>query len=103
MLDFDKPLKDQTPEIQALAKQYGLTDADHLGGDLVAAMNAKRATGANTMRQAGIPGIKYLDKGSRGAGKGTRNFVVFPGEEKSMTILERNGQPGQNSLKSFIK
>ena len=103
MLDFDKPLKDQTPEIQALAKQYGLTDADHLGGDLVAAMNAKRATGANTMRQAGIPGIKYLDEGSRGAGKGTRNFVVFPSEEKSLTILERNGQPGQNSLKSFIK
>lgn len=23
----------------------------------------------------------------------TRNFVVFPGEEKSMTILERNGMP----------
>ena len=103
MLDFDKPLKDQTPEIQALAKQYGLTDADHLGGDLVAAMNAKRATGANTMRQAGIPGIKYLDATSRGTGKGTRNFVVFPSEEKSLTILERNGQPGQNSLNSFIQ
>lgn len=96
MLDWDKPLKDQTPEIQALAKQYGLTDADHLGGDLVVAMNAKRATGANTMRQAGIPGIKYLDEQSRNAG-GTRNFVVFPGEEKSMTILERNGQKFDNS------
>ena len=23
----------------------------------------------------------------------TRNFVTFPGEEQSMTILERNGQP----------
>ena len=96
MLDWDKPLKDQTPEIRELAKQYGLTDADHLGGDLVAAMNAKRATGANTMRQAGIPGIKYLDEQSRNAG-GTRNFVVFPGEEKSMTILERNGQKFDNS------
>jgi hypothetical protein len=28
---------------------------------------------------------------------GTRNFVVFPGEEKSMTILERNGQKFDNS------
>jgi hypothetical protein len=91
MLDFDKPLKDQTPEIQALAKQYGLTDADHLGGDLVAAMDAKRPAGAEAMRQAGITGIQYFDEGSRGVGKGTRNFVVFPSEEKSMTILERNG------------
>ena len=91
MLDFDKPLKDQTSEIQTLAKQYGLTDADHLGGDLVAAMDAKRPAGAEAMRQAGITGIKYFDEGSRGVGKGTRNFVVFPSEEKSMTILERNG------------
>jgi len=41
----------------------------------------------------GIPGIKYLDAGSRGqGGSGTRNFVVFPGEEKKVRILERDGQ-----------
>lgn len=38
----------------------------------------------------GIPGIKYLDQGSRGAGAGTRNFVVFPGEEEALTILSRD-------------
>jgi len=58
---------------------------------------------AQHLRELGIPGIKYLDATSRDAGKGTRNFVVFPGEEKSLTILERNGQPGQNSLNSFIR
>lgn len=42
------------------------------------------------LRQAGIPGIKYLDAGSRASEKGTRNFVVFPGEEQNLTILERN-------------
>lgn len=47
---------------------------------------------SKALRQAGIPGIKYFDEMSRSAGEGTRNFVVFPGEEKSMTILERNGQ-----------
>jgi len=47
---------------------------------------------AKALRQAGIPGIKYFDESSRTAGKGTRNFVVFPGEEKSMTILERNAK-----------
>ena len=50
---------------------------------------------SKALRQAGIPGIKYLDEGSRSAGKGTRNFVVFPGEEKSMTILERNAQKAE--------
>lgn len=32
----------------------------------------------------------------------TRNFVVFPGEEKSMTILERNGQPAPASVADQI-
>lgn len=92
MLDWDKPLKDQTPEVQALAKQYNLTDADHLGGDLVAAMDAKRRAGAQMMREAGIPGIRYFDEGSRGFGRGTSNFVVFPGNEGLLSILERNEQ-----------
>lgn len=91
MLDFDKPLMQQSKEIQALAKQYGLTDPDHLGGDLIAAMDAKRPAGAELMRQAGVPGIRYLDQGSRGTGEGTSNFVVFPGGEDLLTILRRNG------------
>lgn len=45
------------------------------------------------LRDAGIPGIRYLDGGSRGVGEGTSNFVVFPGNENILQILERNGQP----------
>lgn len=41
------------------------------------------------LQQAGIPGIKYLDAGSRGGG-GTSNMVVFSPE--MMRILERNGE-----------
>ena len=48
---------------------------------------------ADMFRGAGIPGIRYLDQGSRGAGAGTSNFVVFPGEERLLRILERNNQP----------
>jgi hypothetical protein len=48
---------------------------------------------AQMLRQLGIPGIRYLDGGSRGAGQGSSNFVVFPGNEDLLTILERNGQP----------
>ncbi len=44
------------------------------------------------LREAGIPGIRYLDQGSRGKG-GTSNFVVFPGEESKLRIMEINGKP----------
>ena len=65
MLDFDKPLMQQSNEIQALAKQFGLLDVDHMGGDLIATMGAKLPAGAEAMRQAGVPGIRYLDQVSR--------------------------------------
>jgi hypothetical protein len=58
---------------------------DTIGKDL-----GKNADASDYMRQLGIPGIKYLDAGSRGqGGTGTRNFVVFPGEEKKVKILKR--------------
>lgn len=47
---------------------------------------------SEAMRQAGVPGIRYLDQGSRGAGEGTSNFVVFPGNEGLLTIKKRNNE-----------
>ena len=112
MLDWDKPLSQQPQNVrnsldvlrQANPQGYQrLVDAQ-LGGPLMeqaAGMDLYRnlIKGANerqmaeVMRQQGIPGIRYLDGGSRGAGTGTSNFVVFPGEESLLTILERNGMP----------
>jgi hypothetical protein len=45
------------------------------------------------MRKAGIVGNRYLDQGSRDAGQGTSNFVVFPGNENLLTIKEINDKP----------
>jgi len=91
MLDWDKPLSQQSQEIQSIAKNLGLS-LDDLGGDLVAAANAKLPKGAEQLRQAGIPGIKYYDAQSRGGQQSaTQNFVVFPGNEELLKILERNG------------
>ena len=42
------------------------------------------------LREAGIPGIRYLDQGSRGAGDGTRNYVAF--NDRLVDILGKNGQ-----------
>ena len=39
--------------------------------------------------EAGIPGIKYLDQGSRAGGEGTRNFVIF--SDKDVEIVKPDG------------
>jgi len=41
------------------------------------------------LRDAGIPGIKYLDQMSRTAGEGSRNYVVF--DDKLIEILRKYG------------
>lgn len=113
MLDYDKPLSKQDPYVRdIIAKAF---PSGYINGKFVDPLNSP-ATGramldqlnmiANkrnapgfrsaetALRQAGIPGIKYLDEGSRAKGEGTRNFVTFPGEEKNLRILERNGLLG---------
>lgn len=47
---------------------------------------------AATLREAGTPGIQYLDAGSRAAGDGTRNYVMF--DDKLIDILRRYGLAG---------
>lgn len=90
MLDWDLELGKQSPEIQKLAKEAGLA-MDDLGGDLVARIGAKKPAGAEAMREAGIPGIKYFDAQSRGGKQAkTRNFVVFPKNEHLLDILDVN-------------
>ena len=44
---------------------------------------------SEALKSAGIPGIRYLDEKSRGSKNKTQNFVVFPGEEQNLKILER--------------
>ena len=91
MLDFDAPISSQSQEIQVLARQYNIQPED-LGGDLLVAVDGKRPAGAKLLQEAGIPGVRYLDQGSRGDGKGTRNLVVFPGGEDQVKIIKREGQ-----------
>jgi hypothetical protein len=105
MLDWDKPLSQQAPEVQKALIQF-YEDTGVYGVDLAKMPGVKTGADAyksvqlssraqdasDTLRKAGIPGIRYLDQGSRAAGTGTRNYVVFPGEEGLLKILERNGQ-----------
>jgi len=95
MLDWDKPLSQQHPDVQAALKQnelYNVVPESQTGGDLHEAMHKAfggRERPSEILKSIGIPGIRYLDQGSRGAGTGTRNFVVFPGNENILKILQR--------------
>jgi hypothetical protein len=164
MLDWDKPLSQQSPEVQKALKgieskfpeisNFNLRkwmDTDPLASTFHNVLNrdlgVDPAIIASTLKERGIPGIKYLDEKSRSPGitsmtqaqldtridilkkdidsglgnqdrmkqilsaleaersshqNLTRNFVTFPGEEKAMTILERNGQPSPASVADQI-
>ena len=48
---------------------------------------------ADALREMGIPGLRYLDRGSRDGGDGTRNFVVWDQDVLDRTkVLQRNDE-----------
>jgi hypothetical protein len=102
MLDWDRPLSGQAPEVQKALQTHGIGGSsawDDITGFNLINQLGKRLDPSNTSVAAskalaakGIPGIRYLDGGSRGAGAGSSNYVVFPGNENILQILERNGK-----------
>ena len=177
MLDWDKPLSQQHPDVQAAlgalpSHRRILGDTLESNGKWVSGAPSGELTGreayllhqlqsdsqhtrgsqamaSESLRQAGIPGIKYLDATSRAQPNivaqrlsalydkhqgnaeaavnemmrsvyntpaqkesmrqhfmkqletpKTSNYVVFPGNEDMLTILERNNQPLVNALRS---
>ena len=93
MLDWDKGLSEQAPEVQKAVKaafaEAKIPDAwksdpdgQSINAWLSSAMGGKnnaelQQNGSALLRRHGIPGIRYLDQGSRGAGQGTSNYVLF--------------------------
>jgi hypothetical protein len=116
MLDWDKPLSQQPKNVRDAYKKYlqspqasehakswtrysegmRLDQAEPLlknpgGENLYKNAFPSRDAANQWATENGIPGIRYLDGGSRSAGAGSSNFVVFPGNEGLLKILERNG------------
>jgi len=100
MLDWDKPLSEQSSKLQDLALESGV-DVSKTGGEfyrqiafgnkptMAASRGQKAASGL--LNDAGIKGIKYLDGNSRGANKGTSNYVNF--DANDVNVVSRNGDP----------
>jgi hypothetical protein len=95
MLDWDKPWSQQPEAVRkaidtsALEKFYNTKDLS--ASQVMFHLNQGRAPAdsAEYLRSLGIPGIRYLDGGSRTAGAGSSNYVVFPGNEGLLKILGR--------------
>lgn len=106
-LEWDKTLAEQSQAVQDKLRPFlsqfdtiydgkRLTFADE--SDYLEDIYKRLADGYNNadvasaeLAKLGIPGIRYLDAGSRGAGEGTSNYVVF--DDKLIDIVSRNNQP----------
>jgi hypothetical protein len=97
MLDWDKPLSKQSEAAQYLGKivqkRLGEKASPDMTGyqlyESLVSIKGGQSEASRFMRESGIPGIRYLDRSSRDVGEGTRNIVVFPGEEQNVKILSR--------------
>ena len=99
MLDWDKPLSQQPHLGSAIAADPLLSEAaSHINkfnngdaGQFIEMLtnSVGKSGAAARLRAQGIPGIRYLDQGSRAGGAGTSNYVVF--DDALPKILERNG------------
>jgi hypothetical protein len=109
-LDWDKPLDEHPEPVRSKLRAAGFEDAQtgkdiyhslvkyrpNQGGGLssagmkIADLDATPEAASGRLKATGIHGIKYLDQGSRGAGEGTRNYVVF--DDKHIEITHKNGE-----------
>lgn len=104
LLDWDKPLSQQSEKVRAAFAKAGVDPDEVNNGQYpnfsqgpLSARHAYLILGdrlgggddlaSQALREAGIPGISYLDQGSRGAGEGTRNYVIF--DDSLVTILDK--------------
>ena len=97
-LDWDKPLSEQPESVRKAVRNVAakapdpkkgpakrnreaiLTDDQNVTGDVLWNNLGGYSSPNEAMkawREAGVPGIKYLDQGSRAKGDGSRNYVVF--------------------------
>ena len=105
LLDWDAPIAQQPIEVRNIAntlQNMGKLPADATGKDVWQGMRSPRIAqdmGYKNWSTSGpaeylskvvdIPGIQYLDQGSRAAGTGSRNYVIF--DDSLINILRKYG------------
>lgn len=95
-LDWDKPLSQQNEKVRkALSDVAGYFENNKSTAEAIRKLQSD--FGGPMFAQAmfekrGIPGIRYLDRGSRSKGEGTSNYVVF--DDNLIEILRKYGLLG---------
>ena len=90
LLDWDKTMGQQSPQAQRALS--GISDRDFRPEDLGQHLVPNRPDMTSQYAKSGIPGIQYLDQGSRSAGEGSRNYVMF--DPKLIDIVRKYGLAG---------
>jgi GNAT superfamily N-acetyltransferase len=85
LIELEKPISEQSAYVRERLKEAGIGSLQGLRLHGAAEKIARR------LREAGIPGIRYLDQGSRNAAEGTRNIVIF--DDSLVKITKKNGEP----------
>ena len=76
-----------------------LVEGHHLAVNPPTPFLKSQANVSQKLNQAGIPGVRYLDAGSRGAGDGTRNYVVF--DDRLISIVRKYGIAGASAMLGY--
>lgn len=97
-LDWDKPLWEQAPEVQAAiakllpgASKSG--EGEYYYNELAARLGGPKKLASEALRAEGVVGNKYLDQLSRDIedeAQRTYNYVLF--DDKGIEIVTRNGE-----------
>jgi hypothetical protein len=103
-LQWDKPLNQQSEKVQNAVREattdiwksdVGSYDGSVIYNGLVEDLktfdkNNPQKNASMRLFKAGVLGIRYLDQGSRDAGKGTYNYVIF--DPSVIQIVSKNGE-----------
>ena len=113
LLDWDRPLREQSPFLREAVEAINSRVPSYIerirpestGNQIEqiarwATPDSTAKGSAAALRGAGIPGIKYLDANSRGAGEGSRNYVIF--DDKLIDINRRYKQGGSVSHRALM-
>lgn len=104
LLDWDAPLEgqrafdrlktywdDKVGDPDIILERMGIDPKTATGKDLMQ-IGFDAEAGSALMKDVGVPGIKYLDGGSRAAGKGSSNYVAF--DDNLIDILKKYRREG---------
>ncbi|MFO0475735.1 MAG: hypothetical protein ACK52K_11360 [Alphaproteobacteria bacterium] len=92
LVDWDMPYSAQSSKVREALDALNYTnDGDTTVGELFTPNIREGGSIGESLKARGIKGIRYFDGGSRAAGGGTYNYVIF--DDSIIDILKRYGIP----------